>query len=39
MRLMEITMPNGIRVTITDKSDPRNVQMFNKVAESMNKGK
>lgn len=38
MRLMETTLPNGIRVVITDKSDPKNVQMFQKIFDSLKKG-
>jgi hypothetical protein len=39
MRLMEITAPNGMRIVITDKSDPRNVQMFSKIIDGLAKGK
>jgi succinate dehydrogenase hydrophobic anchor subunit len=37
-KLVEFTAPNGMRVVITDKSDPRNVKLFSKVIENLSKG-
>ena len=38
-RLAEVIAPNGMRIIITDKSDPRNVRMFNDVLKRLAKGK